>query len=76
MTNIGLLYSHPRMLKQLRRYIKKNTSLDWKKIYSVSITVPECKIILSGPDFMEKLGEFAFAEVYPVGWEKGYRWYE
>ena len=70
MTNIGLLYSHPRMIKQIKRHIKGYTTLNWNQVYSISMTVPECTIILSGPDFMEELGRFAFKDVYPVGWEK------
>jgi len=70
MVNIGMIYANGKIKRRLKRFAKAH-GINWKDVYTISLLVDEnkaTKLIVGNASF-KRIGEFAFDDVFPVGWE-------
>ena len=78
MKPVGLLYTNPKLIKHLKKFIKAKTKIEWKDVYNIGIveldsltpgTPGAMVIVIAGSNF-ERLSEIGISDVFPVGWDK------
>ena len=78
MINIGVLYSKSVILKHIKLYLKNNTNIKWKNVYSINFfsddTAKPPKLVVGDNNFMN-IHEVELQKVFVEGWDRRYKWW-